>query len=215
MQLLIFDLDGTLIDSRQDIILSVNRVFLQLGFSSQPGEVISKEIGRGSEYLFTRLLTGILGSGATPELIRDAVASFKKVYQQHLLDHTVVYPGIIDAVLYYSKLPKVIVTNKSQVLADLVVEGLGLKKHFEGVFGAEAFTTRKPDAGPVLEVCKKWNVNPSDAVMIGDSQFDIVAGRTAGTMTVGVLYGYGHLDFQIHPPHLQIETATQLIGLFS
>ena len=211
MTLFVFDLDGTLIDSKRDIILSVNRAFLQLGFHSMPENRIGDEIGRGSEYLFTRLL----GTETARETINDLVSCFKEIYGRHLLDHTQIYPGVINALSYYSAFPKVIVTNKNQSFADQIVDATGLRKHFDGVFGSEAFTTQKPDPGPILEVCKRWNVHPSDAVIIGDSQFDIVAGRAAGSRTVGALYGFSRPEsFKINPPDFEIDSADQLVGLF-
>lgn len=171
----------------------------------------AEEIGRGSEYLFTRLL----GAETPRETIKDLVICFKEIYGRHLLDHTQIYPGVMNALSHYSAFPKVIVTNKNQIFSDQIVDATGLRKHFDGVFGSEAFTTQKPDPGPILAVCKQWNKVPSEAVVIGDSEFDIVAGKKAGARTVGVLYGIGHPEaFRAHPPDFQIESADQLIGLF-
>jgi phosphoglycolate phosphatase len=207
MKLLIFDLDGTLIDSKRDIVLSVNRAFIQLGYPELSEEKIGDEIGRGSEYLFKRLL----GKDSP-----DLVARFKEIYAHHLLDHTQIYPGIIEALTHYSAIPKVIVTNKNQVFSDRIVKALGLREHFEGVFGSEAFPTQKPHPGPILEVCKKWNVAPIETVIIGDSEFDITAGKAAGVKTVGALYGFSREEtFRVNRPDFEINSADQLVGLFT
>lgn len=151
-----------------------------------PEERIGKEIGRGSEYLFKRLL-----AVHTPaSTIRELVSCFKEIYQSHLLDHTQIYPGVIQTLVHYSFIPKVIVTNKNQIFADRIVDMLRLREYFKSVFGSEAFPTQKPDPGPILEVCKRWNISPSESIVIGDSQFVIRAGKSAGARTVGVLYGF-------------------------
>jgi phosphoglycolate phosphatase len=206
MKLLIFDLDGTLIDSKRDIVLSVNRAFVQLGYPELSEERIGDEIGRGSEYLFKQLLG---------RDVPDLVARFKEVYGHHLLDHTQIYPGMTRALLHYSAIPKVIVTNKNQVFSDRIVNALGLREHFEGVFGSEAFLTQKPHPGPILEVCKRWNVDPSATVIIGDSEFDITAGKAAGVQTVAALYGFSRAGtFKMNRPDFEIHSADQLVGLF-
>ncbi|MBC7691116.1 MAG: HAD-IA family hydrolase [Methylotenera sp.] len=211
MPFLIFDLDGTLIDSKRDIVFSVNGAFQRLGFPSLPEDEVAREIGRGSEYLFKRLL----GMDTPADTIGKLVHGFKEIYQLHLLDHTQLYPGVLEALSYFSHCPKVIVTNKTQVLADQVIDGLGLRNYFEGVFGAEAFITRKPDPGPIVEVCRRWNVTPSETFMIGDSEFDITAGKAAGVRTIGALYGFSPLEaFRLNPPDFEIESADQLIGIF-
>ncbi len=210
LKLLIFDLDGTLIDSKRDIVLSVNQAFLQRGLAQISEEKIGNEIGRGPEYLFTRLL----GVTTPMSTIKELASSFKEIYQEHLLVHTQIYPGVIETLVHYRSIPKVIVTNKNQSSADRVVNALGLREHFESVFGTEAFLTQKPDAGPILEVCKRWNVNPSEAIVIGDSQFDILAGKAAGTRTVAALYGFSPAEvFSSCPPDYEIQTVDQLINI--
>ena len=158
MTLFVFDLDGTLIDSKRDIVLSANRALLQLGFPAMPEEIVGKEIGRGPAYLFTRLL----GAQTPRETIQELASRFKEIYGRHLLDHTQVYPGVLNVLSRDHSRPKVIVTNKSQAFADQIVDAVGLRRHFEGVFGAEAFATQKPDPGPVLEVCRIPVVAPSE-----------------------------------------------------
>lgn len=206
MKLLIFDLDGTLIDSKLDIVRSVNRSFLQFGLSPMPEETIGNEIGRGSEFLFRQLL------GESP-LLPQLVARFREIYGRHLLDHTLLYPGVLETLSHFRPLPKVIVTNKNQAFADQIVRGLGLSEYFEGVFGSEAFATQKPDPGPIREVCAQWQVPPAESVLVGDSVFDMEAGAAAGACTVGALYGFGHPSHFTGADH-RIERADQLIGLF-
>jgi phosphoglycolate phosphatase len=211
MEGLIFDLDGTLIDSKRDIVLSVNQAFLRRNFLELPEETIAKEIGRGSGYLFRQLL----GAAAFDGTIENLVNDFKEIYQHHLLDHTRIYPGVMEMLNHFKAFRKVIVTNKGQKFADRIVHALGLRTHFEEVFGAESFPTQKPDSGPILEVCRRWGIQPSEAVVIGDSQFDVRAGNSAGARTVGVLYGFSPLEtFAFNPPDFTIESADQLIELF-
>ncbi len=211
MKLLIFDLDGTLIDSRQDIVLSVNRAFLKNGFPEMEHALIGGEIGRGSEYLFRRLL----GGDTSTEVIQSLSSRFREYYWRHLVDHTYVYPGVRETLAYYAETPKVIVTNKTQVLADRIVDELRLRENFEAVFGFEAFSTQKPDSGPVSEVCRRWKIETRDAIMIGDSVFDLMAGKAAGARTVGALYGFTQAEvLKRYEPDDCVESADQLMGLF-
>jgi len=211
VQLLVFDLDGTLIDSRDDIVSSVNLALGSMGLAPFPEAQIAGEIGRGSEYLFRSLL----GQNTPRDQIQELGRKFRQIYAENLVQQTKVYPGILEALHHYSDLPKVIVTNKNQVFAERLVDALELRAHFEAVFGLEAFPTQKPDPGPLLEVCKRWQRHPSQAAMIGDSVFDIAAGKEAGLVTVGALYGLGSpKELRQHNPDFEITRAGELVELF-
>lgn len=211
MPVFIFDLDGTLVDSKRDIVFSVNRAFLRLGFPALPEEEVAREIGRGSAFLFRRLLGATVPDGR----IEALVVAFKEVYGRHLLDRTRTYPGIVELLSRFGAFRKAVVTNKNQVFADRIVDGLGLRGHFQGVYGSEAFATQKPDPGPILGVCRKWGVAPSEAVVIGDSPFDVAAGKAAGARTVAVRYGFGGPEaFRADPPDFAVDSVDALVGLF-
>ncbi|MBS1961795.1 MAG: HAD-IA family hydrolase [Bdellovibrionales bacterium] len=209
-RLLIFDLDGTLVDSKDDIVESVNLALRSAGLPAFPGERVAAEIGRGSEVLFRRLL----GENTAVDWIEELSRRFRRNYERNLTRRTKVYPGIRETLEHYRYLPKVVVTNKNQVFADRLVDDLDLRPHFEAVFGQEAFPTRKPDPGPLREVCRRWNLPPAEAAMIGDSVFDLIAGKAAGLRTVGVLYGLGaEAELRRHRPDFTVRDAREIAAL--
>lgn len=206
-----FDLDGTLIDSRADIVTQVNASLAACGLETRPPEVVGRLIGRGSRYLFRRLL----GDDFPDPRLDQLVARFRQLYALHLADATRVYPGVIEALEHYRGLPKVIVTNKPQDFADSLVDRLGLREHFAAVFGAEAFARQKPDPLPVLETCRRYSENPASAAFIGDSCVDLEASRGAGTLTVSAFWGYEDAPaLRAMRPDIEIHAARELIGLF-
>lgn len=210
IRLLIFDLDGTLVDSKDDIVECVNLALRSAGLPTFPSDRVVAEIGRGSEYLFRRLL----GENTAVDWIEELSRRFRRNYEKNLTRRTKVYPGVRETLEHFRYLPKVIVTNKNQLFADRLVDDLGLRPYFEAVFGQEAFPTRKPDPGPLREVCRRWNLPPAEAAMIGDSTFDIVAGKSAGLKTVGVLYGLGsEAELRRHRPDFAIRDARELAVL--
>lgn len=212
VQFLIFDLDGTLIDSKRDIVLCVNRALVDQGLMPLDEEKIGNQIGRGTEYLFRQLL----GTSVSDSEIKTLVERCKHFYSKHLLDHTCVYPGVHETLQFFRTLPKVIVTNKNQEFADSLVNKLGLKTHFEAVFGSEAFPTQKPDSGPILKTCAVWKTEPSQAVIIGDSVFDITAGKMAAVKTVAALYGFTKAEeLRRQSPDYEIESAHDLPGILA
>jgi phosphoglycolate phosphatase len=210
MDLLIFDLDGTLVDSRTDIVDSANSALVSLGLAPQPVDLVTSYIGQGLERLFRQLLEG----EGTDDQLRQALVHFSEHYAVHMTDHTALYPGMQRTLEYFESTPKVILTNKRQKGADALVERLSLGSHFKAVFGFEAFPTQKPAPGPILGICEKFHVRPSATVMIGDSIFDILAGQQAGAKTVAALYGYGELaEVKALKPDYLIERPEQLIDL--
>ncbi|MBI3507596.1 MAG: HAD-IA family hydrolase [Proteobacteria bacterium] len=186
IRLVLFDLDGTLVDTQRDIVAQARRALALEGYGDFDGEAVARLIGRGSQHLFRTLL----GSG-TPERRLDAVMErFRSLYAAHLADTSAPYPGIEDALASLASVRKAIVTNKSQVFSDALLKRLGLARHFEAVFGFEAFKKQKPDPEPVREACRRLGAAPHETAMVGDSRFDVEAGRAAGVVTVAALWGY-------------------------
>jgi phosphoglycolate phosphatase len=211
VELILFDLDGTLIDSKKDIVACVNRALFEHGRPTYPESEVGRYIGKG----IANLLKQLLGAQVSEDEIQALVISFRASYWSHLVDETTVYPGVVEALRHYQTKPKAIVTNKSQALAQAIVEKLGLSPYFEAVFGPEAFSAQKPDPRPLLEACARWNTPPHRAVLVGDSLVDMTAGKNAGVLTVAALYGYGEpTDMRATKPDYEIQTADGLIGLF-
>jgi phosphoglycolate phosphatase len=210
LDLLLFDLDGTLVDSQEDIADCVNSTLKRFNKNPIAVDVVAQYVGTGIQPLLRQIFEP---DGA--EAVQKAFAAFNACYSLRLTDHTKVYPDTFEVLEHYRHIRKVILTNKMQKFADVIVDNLKLRGHFDAVFGREAFATRKPDPGPVIEICAKYNVNPARAAMVGDTEFDLRAGRDAGVLTVAALFGYG-LPQQLKTlrPDYLIQSAKELIGLF-
>ena len=212
MSLLIFDLDGTLIDSKQDITAQVNRTLAGTGLGPFTEEEVSRCIGRGPEQMFDELIR----SRATAMQIQEWVRTYRAFYELNCLKQTELFVGVKRALKHLAPLKKVVLTNKTQKLADKILQHFGIESFFEGIYGAEAFYAKKPSPFPVLKVCERHGVNTSSTIMIGDSEIDLEAGSLAGTQTIFAAYGYGKLE-NAKPwnPAFVLNSPEDLIHLFS
>ena len=209
---LIFDLDGTLIDSKQDIADAVNFALIQLGVPEVTPQVVWGHIGGGIRALLSAILK-------TKDIafIKKADCFFRQYYCAHCLDKTVPYPGMISVLEHFSKQQKrmAVVTNKDQEFTDKILAGLGVAKYFHSRIGAGAGDRKKPDPELLHKALEEMNSNPVSAVIIGDSPADIEAGRKAGTKTCGVTYGIGSAEtIQKAQPDFWANQPSELIWLF-
>ncbi len=208
--LLIFDLDGTLIDSRKDIAASVNLTFRDLGLPEKPVEVIYGYVGNGVRRLILDTV-----EGSPPLLIDRALQIFEGHYLKHLLDDTILYPGMEGVLRHFDKKKKAIVTNKPLLYSTKIIEGLQARAHFDLILGAEPIVQLKPHPEMILRTLDYLEVSPSDAVMIGDSLNDIHAARSAGIKSCGVGYGLGNVEeLKSGTPDFFAETVEDLKRLF-
>lgn len=210
-KLLIFDLDGTLIDSGADVTLALNRVLKQLNIPAVDEACVDPYIATGVRPLLRELasrhgLTNI-----------DAVfAAFDDVYGKCLLENTKLFPGVLDVLEGFNSTAKVVLTNKLQKFIAPILNGLGVAHHFQYVFGRDAFAKMKPDPLPVLMSCKSCSVDPNDALMIGDTSTDINAAKAAGVRSCAVLYGYGNpTELSKLSPDFTVDHAVQILDIFS
>lgn len=209
--LLIFDLDGTLIDSKRDIAKSVNLTFRDLGLPEKPNETIYGYVGNGVR----KLILDAVGS-TDVHLINRALEIFRGHYLEHLLDETRLYPGISEVLEHYRQKKKALVTNKPHVYAEKILEGLGADKAFDLILGSEPDTHLKPHPEMILKTLASLDTPTSDAVMIGDSLNDIYAARSAGVRSCAVAYGFGDVnDLRSEGPDFFVETGEALMTLFS
>jgi len=211
IDLIIFDLDGTLIDSAKDITSCVNLTLERCGKNPLPVEVILPHVGKGIQPLLREIFE-VEAKGA----VEEAFSIFREYYSSHLTDTTNLYPGMAAVLEYYREKKKVVLTNKAQSFADSIMLRLGLESHFMGVYGREAFAKQKPDPTPVIEICKKFSLPTHRAVMVGDTDVDILAGKGAGAVAVAALYGYGdHADIATLNPEYSVTKPEELVGLFA
>lgn len=196
--LLVFDLDGTLVDSAADISASLNRTLARLGRERIPHERVLASIGSGVRKLIER---------TTTPPFEPVMEAFLEHYAEHLLDETALFPGVAET-LPKLRGRKIVLSNKPAAMSRKVVEGLGIARFFEAVYGGDSFPVRKPDP----ECWRLATAGASRAVMIGDSGTDVQTAKNAGARAIMVTYGYfkpGELDAADH----RIDRFAQLLEL--
>lgn len=183
-ELLMFDLDGTLADTKDDLADCVNRALNEVGLPQKPYEIIFGFIGSGVRPLIQQAV----GEEKGPRF-DEAIGVFRKHYLQHLLDKTRLYPGMEEVLDFYDGKTKVVVTNKPQVFTDRILSGLKVTGRFKMVVAGENGLPLKPDPGMILHALDGTGVHPARSVMIGDSVNDIRAARSAGVRSCAVGFG--------------------------
>ena len=210
-QALIFDLDGTLIDSERDLVESTNATLRHLGRPELPHDLISGYIGHGAP----KLVASALGPGADADLQSVALQYFLGYYEDHKLVHTRAYPGVAEGLASLESIPMAVLTNKPLRMSTAILEALGLARHFSVIYGGDSFPAKKPDPAGVLAVLKQFGVSPENAMVIGDSEVDVQTARSAGTFSVVVNYGFGTNDRAAFPADIYIDSLTDLVSLLA
>jgi phosphoglycolate phosphatase len=217
IKLVIFDLDGTLIDSRLDLVHSVNAALRHIQRPELPDDVIASYVGDGAPVLIQRAL----GPEAVDEaLIRKGLEFFLSYYREHKLDHTTVYPGIQEALAAIQNsgngVPRkmAVLSNKPVNPSRAIVEALGLGRYFTQVYGGNSFATKKPDPEGALRLVSESGVRPEQAAIVGDSHVDIRTGRNAGLWTVAVKYGFAPHTLEVESPDIEVDTPQELTKVF-
>ena len=205
-----FDLDGTLADTGLDLADAVNFTRAHFALTSLPNKLIYANVGRGVDHLIKQSL---------PEDAREHFAEARRVflerYEAHLLDHTVLYPGVVEVLAYFRPKRRLVVSNKILRLTEAVVRGLGVADQFDAIFGGDSVAEKKPHPALLQLALIKFNVAPPRAVIIGDGDTDIEAGKRAGVMTCGVTYGLGNKhDLLAAKPDLLVNSIRELPEYF-
>jgi phosphoglycolate phosphatase len=206
VRVLIFDLDGTLIDSGRDLALSVNATLEHMGRAPLPYEQIYSYVGKGA----SRLIEQALGAGATATECEQGLAHFLSYYRRHMLDNTVTYPGVREGLAALEDLPMAVLTNKPVRFSEEIVRGLGLSKYFRFIYGGNSFQTKKPDPAGMEVLLREFGIAPKEAMIVGDSEVDVQTARNAGTWVCGVTYGLGLEQLAKYPPDLLLDTLEKL-----
>jgi len=226
IRLVIFDLDGTLIDSRLDLVHSVNAALRHIGRPELADDVIASYVGDGAPILIQRAL----GAEAADEaLVRRGLEFFLSYYREHKLDHTTVYPGIAQALSAIqgasngtpngsqngTRRKLAVLTNKPVNPSRAIVEALGMGQFFSQVYGGNSFATKKPDPEGARNLLEESGVKSEQAAIVGDSPVDVRTGRNAGLWTVGVTYGFAPRTLENESPDVLVDSAQELGSIFS
>jgi len=206
VRLLIFDLDGTLIDSKLDLALSVNAMLTQVGRGQLPHNLIGTYVGHG----VTNLVRGALGEAASDADVETCVTIFIEHYRKHMLDNTVAYPGVIEALDALDGRGLAVLSNKPVVFSREILTGLNMARYFKFIYGGNSFERKKPDPMGARKLMTDFHATPQQTLIIGDSDTDVLTGRNAGVWTCGVTYGFGAPTLANAPPDLMLDDLRQL-----
>jgi phosphoglycolate phosphatase len=220
IHLLVFDLDGTLVDSRLDLIHSVNATLRHLGRPELDGDLIASYVGDGAPALVRRALADT----DDEKLLQAALDYFLGYYRLHKLDHTMVYKGIPEVLAALAKpsdelqpdgmlRQMAVLSNKPVNPSRDIVRALGLADFFVRIYGGNSFATKKPDPLGVRTILEETGVAAEEALIIGDSSIDILTGRNAGLWTCGVTYGFAPHSLEEVPPDVLIDNPDELGAL--
>jgi phosphoglycolate phosphatase len=206
VRVLIFDLDGTLIDSKLDLAHSVNAMLEHMGRAPLLHETIFSYVGNGAPLLVRRAL----GEAATDAEADKGLAYFLSYYRQHMLDNTVTYPGVREGLELLASHPMAILTNKPVRFSQAIIDGLGLAPYFRFIYGGNSFEKKKPDPIGVTALLRDLNAAAHEAMMVGDSDVDVRTARNAGIWACGVSYGLGTESLRVHPPDVMLDSLAEL-----
>lgn len=206
VRVLIFDLDGTLIDSKLDLAHSVNAMLEHMGRLPLSHAAIYSYVGNGAPLLVRRALGGTVTDAEADQ----GLAYFLSYYRQHMLDNTVTYPGVREGLELLAPHPMAILTNKPVRFSQAIIDGLGLSRYFRFIYGGNSFEKKKPDPIGVNVLLRDLNAAAREAMMVGDSDVDVRTARNAGIWACGVSYGLGTESLRVHPPDLMLDSLVEL-----
>jgi phosphoglycolate phosphatase len=210
LKLIIFDLDGTLVDSRLDIMHALNYAISPYGIEPVHLQETTELVGEGA----IRLMEKLLKKREVHLDISALVDRFESHYSAHPVTHTVPYAGVPETLLSLRDYRKAVISNKLRSISLQVLEKLQLSQYFENVAGIDTFPERKPSPLPILRILDKFAARPEETFIVGDSIYDIQAGRASGTKTVAVTYGYGSPGFSDNADFI-ITDFPQLIDVIN
>ena len=224
LKLLVFDLDGTLIDSAQDLCNSVNATLEKFERPHLSDEIIASYIGNGASMLVRRAFATDDGKEPSEALLSDAYRYFLDYYREHKLDYTYAYDGVLEALDALHKVhaqveaPRramAVLTNKPVRPAQAICEALGLAPYFLHIYGGNSFSTKKPDPEGLLSLMKEANAKPEETAMIGDSQVDVMTARNAGAWSIGCTFGLAPGSLEAIPPDVLVDSPADWTAALS
>lgn len=210
-KLVVFDLDGTLIDSKMDLVVSVNATRRHYSLDDLDAPTVESYVGNGVAVLIQRAL----GDGFADDELARAVDYFIHYYHDHCLDYTALYPGVREVIRALSEagISQAVLTNKPVRISNKIVDGLGLGDAFLQVYGGNSFDAKKPDPQGLLRLMEEAGAAPSETLMVGDSTVDIQTARNAGCPSCGVTYGFQPETLANPAPDFLIENLPSLLPI--
>lgn len=215
LKLLVFDLDGTLIDSAQDLCNSVNATLAHFGCKTLPDPVVASYIGDGAIMLIRRALFNVDAVEVDEPFLAQAYAYFLDYYREHKLDFTYAYNGVLESLAALRQLhdgpPRsmAVLTNKPVRPAQAICEALHLAPFFLHVYGGNSFKTKKPDPEGLMTLMSEAGAAPEETVMIGDSQVDVETARNAGAWSIGCTFGLSPQTLAATPPDILVDSPAE------
>jgi phosphoglycolate phosphatase len=208
MDLLIFDLDGTLIDSKLDLAHAVNAARAHMGQGPIENEIVYSYVGNGAPVLIRRAL----GPDASQSDIQRALDYFLAYYRDHMLDYTVLYPGVRESLdrLLEARVQMTVLTNKPVRISQAILDGLGVGSHFLRIYGGNSFEQKKPSPVGVEKLMDESGIGRDRTMVVGDSSVDVQTARNANVKVCGVTYGFQPETFQEYPPDILVDRMEEL-----
>jgi len=206
---IIFDLDGTLVDSRLDLVNSVNFTRVRMGLPAIESSLIYSYVGDGAPMLIRRAL----GPKVSEAEVTQALEIFLEHYRLHLLDNTTLYPGVREALDQLDSLTLAVLTNKPVNATKAILEGLGILAEFTAVYGGNSFEHKKPYPVGVNKILEDSHTYKERALIVGDSRVDVQTGRNAGIATCGVTYGLASETLNDPKPDYLVDDMRELVKI--
>ncbi len=208
-KLILYDLDGTLVDTREDIVRAVSHMLAQMREGLLPREQIIRFVGRGLRQLVTDCL-----KTQDVQRIEEGMSIFRLYYAQHLLDHSQLYPGALELLEHFRDRKQAVLTNKPNPFSRDILTGLGIHRFFSEIVVGDSVVPKKPDPFSLISLLSRQQVNSTEALFIGDSAVDIQTGRNAGVLTVIILHGFAdEKETRASKPDLTVRSLEELIKL--